>query len=214
MQAWEAVISAVFPLRCGLCGKCADSGLCEDCVLELVPLPEPVRLYPGQSPLHSVASLYQYEGRAAQAVQRLKYQRVTSLGDPMASLMAKGHAALGLPPFDVVVPVPIHWRRRFWRGFNQAELLAKELMAPSGGKGLLRTRHTPPQVRLSAEQRLHNLDGAFRAGPDVMGKVVLLVDDVHTTGSTGQACALALRQAGAAHVSLLTFARNDDLRSI
>jgi ComF family protein len=116
--------------------------------------------------------------------------------------------------FDAVVPVPLHWRRRFERGFNQAALLAAQIARnrhiPSL-RPIRRVRATRTQTGLTNAKRRQNVGGAFhaRAGRPLEGLRILLVDDVMTTGATGSACALALKRAGAKSVTLLTVARVD-----
>jgi ComF family protein len=116
--------------------------------------------------------------------------------------------------FDAVVPMPLHWRRRFQRGFNQAAVLAKDV-AQRRRIPLLnavrRVRATATQTGLTNAQRRENVRGAFRAGRGrpLEGLRILLVDDVMTTGATGSACAAALKRAGAKSVTLLTLARVD-----
>jgi len=209
-KAFQATVDAVHPLRCGLCGLSAESAICKSCLAELQPLQAPRLEFSHSEPLQLVCSIYRYEGRATQAVQRLKYERVTSLADPIAELLLKAYQDQNLPSFDAIIPVPIHWRRRFMRGFNQAELLARSLPG-SATEGLVRVRATRPQVGLSLEDRRHNLDGAFEANASVKGKMLLLVDDVYTSGSTARACGAALKKAGAAYVAMLTFASGRDL---
>jgi len=115
---------------------------------------------------------------------------------------------------DAVVPVPLHWRRRWARGFNQSELLARGIARRCGVpmvRVLHRTRPTATQTGLSNTGRRHNVAGAFqvRRPQSVAGKRILLVDDVMTTGSTAAACARALRRAGAGRIVVLTVARAD-----
>jgi len=109
---------------------------------------------------------------------------------------------------DIVVPVPLHWRRRRQRGFNQAEALARTLGMP-WRNALRRTRRTPSQTELPAAQRHRNVREAFalRRRAAVSGRSILLVDDVATTGATLEACAEVLRAAGAREVRALTVAR-------
>jgi ComF family protein len=113
---------------------------------------------------------------------------------------------------QVVVPVPLHWRRRLMRGYNQAEAvarsLAQELGLPPKAGWLVRTRPTPQQATVSATGRWENMRGAFRVGfrTPVRGVRVLLVDDVLTTGATADAAATALRRAGAAQVTVAVLA--------
>jgi len=117
---------------------------------------------------------------------------------------------------DLIVPVPLHWRRLWGRRYNQSALLAHRLATISGRPFdpgiLLRTRATPSQGEMpSAKARRRNVLGAFRLAPEkamaITDKTVLLIDDVFTTGSTVEACARALKRAGAAKVLVLTLAR-------
>jgi ComF family protein len=191
----------VYPPQCALCGTIGEPPVCHECREELG-RPAPARDW--ADGIDWSRSLFLFEGRAAQAVRRLKYDRATSLARPMAELMER--ARRELPAHDLVVPVPIHWVRRAQRGFNQSELLAE--LAPQNlirPKFLVRTRFTRPQVGLSAKERLVNLTGAFKAAPAVRGARVLLIDDVVTSGGTALACAHALRLAGALETGLLTF---------
>jgi ComF family protein len=152
-------------------------------------------------------TLFAYEGPAALAVRRLKYERITSLAMPMSDLLAKRADEFHLLEGAEVVPVPIHWTRKCQRGFNQAELLAERIP----GKiclALARTRATRPQAGLSTAERRRDLDDAFGTTCDVRGRRFLLVDDVLTTGQTAQACAKVLLAAGALDVGVLAFAGN------
>ena len=151
--------------------------------------------------------IFEYEGRAAQAVTNLKYYRNTSLTAWIADQMREAFDHFSLDP-DLVVPVPIHWSRQADRGFNQAELICECLPNVDKTGGLLRIRATRTQVGLSIEERLNNLNGAFSANPGVSGKSVLLVDDVMTSGQTARSCAQALREAGASEIGILSFAGN------
>ena len=115
-------------------------------------------------------------------------------------------------PGELIIPVPLHASRHRERGYNQAALLAKELAERAqmsvNAKDLVRTRATPPQVGLRADERKANVMGAFAWTGSALGGVgVLLVDDVCTTGATLEACALALRQSQAGSVWALTLAR-------
>ncbi len=116
--------------------------------------------------------------------------------------------------FDLVVPTPLHWRRRLKRGFNQADLLARELSRTTGIpllRALRKTKNTQVQSTLSGPQRRRNVKGAFRVknAASISKKRILLVDDVYTTGATANACAKVLKDAGAQSVAVLTLARAD-----
>ncbi|MDE3195181.1 MAG: ComF family protein, partial [Acidobacteriota bacterium] len=116
--------------------------------------------------------------------------------------------------FDAVTAVPLHWRKHWRRGFNQAELLARQIARRRGVpliRALRRKRPTEVQASLAVAGRHRNVAGAFeaRARADVRGKRILLIDDVMTTGATASACATVLKRAGAKSVSLATLARVD-----
>jgi ComF family protein len=150
-----------------------------------------------------------YEGVLRELIHLYKYGKVRTLARPLSGWLAQA-----LPrdeAFDALVPVPLYWRRRLQRGFNQAELLARGLSRRTGipvVTALGRVRPTPAQAGLSTSARRRNVAKAFRAR-DVQGKRILLIDDVMTTGATATSCALALKQAGARRVALLTVARVD-----
>jgi ComF family protein len=114
---------------------------------------------------------------------------------------------------DALVPVPIHWRRRWRRGFNQTDELALVLREHTGLpiEPLLRRHTNSSQAGLTHQRRRANVRQAFSvAAPHrAAGRRLLLIDDVFTTGATANACARTLKQAGAAHVSILALARAD-----
>lgn len=153
-----------------------------------------------------------FEGELRELIHLLKYARVRTLAKPLAKLLA---AALPLNrSFDVVVPMPMHWRKRWVRGFNQAEVLAKEIARKRGlplRNAARKRKATAAQAGLTNAARQSNVAGAFEIRhPDALaGKRVLLVDDVMTTGATASACAKALKHAGAREVTLLAVARTD-----
>ncbi len=157
-----------------------------------------------------------YEGALRKLIHVFKYSKVQTLARPLGDFLS---AALNREErWDVVTAVPLHWRRRWERGFNQAELLARELTRRSGipyASLLKRIRATPTQASLSNHLRRHNVASAFACrraairGDKLSGKRVLLIDDVLTTGATAAACARTLKKGGASRVGVLTLARVD-----
>jgi ComF family protein len=165
--------------------------------------------------LAGVRSRYRLEDGARRLVHALKYDGLSALADPMGQALMPALVDWGVAP-DLLVPVPLHPSRERRRGFNQAALLARSLGGrvdvPVAARLLCRTRATSPQVRSAgADARRANVAGAFAvAEPSrVLGRTVLLVDDVCTTGATLRACADALRTARARTVYALTFAHED-----
>jgi ComF family protein len=140
-------------------------------------------------------------------VHALKYDGRRSLARPLAALLAQ-HGADVLEGADVVVPVPLHRSRRRARGFNQAAEIARHLPVPAA-HALRRVRATRSQTDLPAAQRHANVRNAFalRRRARIKGRIVVLVDDVSTTGATLDASAQVLLEAGAREVRALTVAR-------
>jgi ComF family protein len=187
---------------CSCCGcslEATEAETCGRCMADPKPLLDRVR--------HAV----EYGPIARSLVLKLKYGRKTALAGTVAGYMARPLTAL--TPGALLVPVPLH-RRRLWnRGFNQAALIARALGRRAGHpvdvELLRRTVHTPRLKGMNPVQRREAVKNAFalRAGKDVRGRTIILVDDVITTGSTAEACAKLLKRHGAASVELIAWAR-------
>jgi competence protein ComFC len=143
-------------------------------------------------------------------VHSLKYRNKRSLAKRLGKIMAEAVAMPSLP--EAIIPVPLHPARKRERGYNQSELLAREvgshLGLPVMNRALKRIKNTPSQTGLRREKRLENVKGAFRVRETdaVKGRTVLLVDDVTTTGATLEACGEALALAGATKISAVVAA--------
>ena len=155
-----------------------------------------------------------YDDVARTLVHALKYRDRTDLAPAMGRWMARaGHELLD--DADVLVPVPLHWRRAWGRRYNQSGALARVIERQTGVRmapeALRRIRPTEQQIGLSRTQRASNVQGAFKVATDrqslITGRRVVLVDDVLTSGATVDACARALLRAKAASVDVLVFAR-------
>ena len=148
-----------------------------------------------------------YEGALRDIIHAYKYDGRRSLAPPLGRLMREAGAAL-LEDADCVVPVPLHPWRRLRRGFNQAADLARALDRPIV-HALWRVHSTPPQMGLPARERRTNVRDAFVLspfGPPLRDRIVILVDDVRTTGATLNACATVLKGDGVREVRALTVA--------
>jgi ComF family protein len=191
------------PLSSSVCPRCgrpqAGGALCPDCT--------------GPSRLDGLRAPFVFQGVIRQAIHELKYRNLRALAAPLAGML-NDHLAVQPVPGDVLVPVPLHRRRLRERGYNQSALLARELGRLTGRPlvdgCLIRQRYTPPQARTtSAGERQAHVAGAFACRDGrLRGRRVILIDDVATSGATLDACAAALKAAGAAAVWGLVVARD------
>jgi ComF family protein len=200
-RCWNAIL----PLTPPLCRQCGDP-LPSWRVISVDAVKCP-RCRRRVSAVAAARAIGAYDGALRAILHALKYGKRPSLAAPLARLMSASGGEL-LADADLLVPVPLHRRRRRQRGFNQAEELAKHL-GHRWQPVLRRTRATPSQTDLPAARRHANVRDAFelRKGYSVHGLTVVLVDDVSTTGATLNACATVLQRAGAREVRALTAAR-------
>jgi ComF family protein len=172
-----------------------------------------------QRPFERAVAYGSYDGGLRELIHLLKYSGVRPAARVLGRMLAEAIATLE-PDFPsssvLMIPVPLYKGKRRQRGFNQAELIAREALKfrPVQGlqlvvNNLQRTRPTHSQIGLTSHQRRENMRGAFAVAraAEVTGKSVLLVDDVYTTGTTASECARVLRRAGAAQVWVATVAR-------
>ena len=235
-RTWaEAAAGLLYPPHCAGCGTALEArfaGLCRACRRSRVRLDGPRCMICGQpfgGALTSVfrcmncgdrglafefaTAAYRSRGVVRDLIHRFKYHRISHLRHLLARMLCEGFrdSRVAADPPDALVPVPLHPARRREREFNQAEVLAV-LAGVRLGLPVLdvlrRTRYTLTQTHFHREERFGNLEGAFavRRGT-VAGRRLALVDDVLTTGSTADACARALREAGASAVIVITVAR-------
>jgi len=226
-RVWWSSLDVVFPPRCSGCQRVGER-LCSLCRAQIeylshnvcdrcgyprnAPITDPCgqcrRVLFGGSGLRSLAF---HEGPLRRAIHTLKYRNNAPVAEALAGLMSE-HWPESMPANAVLMPVPLSAQRLRERGFNQAEVLARQLgahrRAPVMADGLRRVKVTQSQVGLTAAQRQQNVAGAFAADPTLArGLTTILIDDVCTTGATLAACAEALLQNGAKEVWAYTLAR-------
>ena len=236
MPVGKALTNVLYPPACLLChGRLSspEEVLCGNCV-KAMPRSEPpvcVRCgvgIPGafdalmpcatcrkKPPAFEQARApWRYAGAVQEAIQQFKYRRRWRIGRWLAEEMARvARSSFPLDEEVFVASVPLHWIKRRLNGFNPAEDLARvvahALEKPYDPRALRRIRWTPTQTRLSSAQRIRNVRGAFASNHhrSIRNRTVLLIDDVLTSGATANACAAALKEAGAGRVLILTAAR-------
>lgn len=194
------LLPRIVPPLCPRCGKPQLSGiLCPGCI-------------GWEAEIDGIRSPFRFDGVMRQAIHQLKYKNLRALAVPLAKLM-QDYFSTNPVTGDVLVPVPLHQKRLKERGYNQSNLLAQELSKlinlPAVDDCLVRQRYDSPQARTSTlDERRSNVANAFTCSDHrLRDKQVLLIDDVSTSGATLDACAMALKKAGATSVWGLVLAR-------
>jgi ComF family protein len=221
----RVALNLLFPPYCIGCGK-EGNFICGHCSHDLAFISPPVCRLCGRpllpdsscpgcigesSPIDGIRAPFLFDGLVRHAIHELKYNNLRAIVPTLTAYLHEYLIESPLPG-NVLVPVPIHPKRLRERGYNQSALLTHELHRLSGlpmVEGcLVRTRYITPQARAaSAAERLKNISGAFTcADTRLMGKEVILVDDVSTSGATMNACAAALKSAGVLKVWGLSLA--------
>lgn len=199
----DVLLNAFFPPVCPVCAKRIETpgALCAECFsrLQFIHAHQPGK-----------ASAVVYDDTSKQLILALKYGDKTELAPLLARMMVNAGKEV-LDGADLLTCVPLHWKRLLARKYNQAAVLAaavsKICAVPSDPIVLKRIKSTPKQG--TRRERFENVKDAFAFNPDrpVKGKIIVLIDDVVTTGATADACARELLKNGAGEVRLLTFAK-------
>jgi ComF family protein len=212
-SAWESVLDLVYPPRCGGCDR-RGVWFCDACRASIVPARDDAR---GVNGIDRVLSAGEFSGHLRRAIHNLKYEGDTPLARPLARMLYEFILDDRSLEFHDgvahILPVPLHRTRYRRRGYNQSNLLARNLALMLGlplTEGLVRSRHTRPQVGLNPAERRQNVEGAFEWLGGEAPSIILLVDDVCTTGATLSACAACLREKGTGIVLAATVARAVD----
>jgi ComF family protein len=204
--------AVLFPPHCAACGEPAPEALCERCAHAVRAGGDQPLALPG---LDGAACVGSHEGPLREMILALKFHQRETRAVPLSTLLAARLAEVQ-PEWqaEIVIPVPCHQRRRRERGLDHTALLAAALARRAGlpleTEAVRRDIHTIPQVKLKPDERRENMTPDVFSVPypeRVGGRRVLLIDDVTTTGSTLAACAVRLREAGAAAVFGLTVSR-------
>lgn len=216
------IISMIFPRTCSLCGKTlhftAKENICSNC-LDKIPKLEGLICHKCSLPLPDggatcsdcktnkdiyfevLKSPYTYSAQMKKLIKNLKYSRKTFLAKDLSAKLAEFIIKENIDKnTDVVVPVPMHWFKKWKRGYNQAELIAQNVAKVINKpvcNALIRTKYTKPQFNLKKQERYENLANMFDLNKKyidiIKGKRILLIDDIATTCSTANQCAKVLK---------------------
>lgn len=211
----QYILNFIFPLTCAVCGKNLKADdkrrICDECWNNVKYTGIPI--FPKPYWLESIYACCSYEGAVKKCIHLLKYNGKTYIAHLLATLLVDcADTNFTIEDIDFFVPVPLHKKRHRQRGFNQAELLLKEMNRKFNKKvvtdNLVKIKNTKSQVFLSGKERESNILDTFHLkNPEIFpDKNILLIDDVSTTGSTLNECAKTLRKAGAKKIHGLVLA--------
>lgn len=221
----SSFLSLLFPRCCIVCGRPLARG--EECICAMCNIDMPrtnyhlrkdnpvEKLFWGKIPLERATSFFFYHKGSdfRQILHQLKYGGQKELGAIMGRYMAAEFSSSGFfEGIDVIVPVPLHKKKQRIRGYNQSEWIARGVSAVTGimidTESVVRRKNTETQTHKSMFERWENVDGIFelRNPESLVGKHVLIVDDVLTTSATVAACASSLKDVEGVRISILTLA--------
>lgn len=220
-------VDLIFPKKCIGCGRIGNY-ICDQCLSKVEIIEYPIcpecqrqavggKTHPGclrRFGLDGLIVVCRYKGVVRSAVQKIKYKWSYDISKVLVDLLSENLWRFSFPQEAVLVPVPLHIKRKRWRGFNQAEILVKELNNRFGQVNLdliERVLENKPQVGLSKRERKQNVRGIFalreaQGKLKIKGKDFILVDDVFTSGATISEAAEVLKRAGAKSVWGMTAA--------
>lgn len=217
IKVFDYILSLIYPPKCVFCGTVIDkSDICEECEKSL-PFTKGDSIYQKFPFVDKCISPLYYKDSVRRAVLRFKFAGCSCYSRRLGGIMSEcAENNLDCGSIDMISCIPLSRKRMHDRGYNQAELLAKEISKKVGVEylpTLKKIRHNTAQSTIKdSKQRAANVIGAYRVvdAEKVKGKYILLVDDVVTTGSTVSECARILKKSGAKAVYCVTLARRED----
>ena len=205
---FEVVLDFVFPPSCGICEKIGEGYLCKSCEKEL-------EKYLYSNNAKDKFHLYKYTGIIRKRLIQYKFNEKTYLKDFFYESIIKNKKACEfLQCYDIILPVPIHKKRKKQRGYNQSELIArkiaKKLDLEVYNNVLIKIKNTKPQSLMGVKERRKNAKGVYfvESVDKIKDKNVIILDDIYTTGTTANECIKMMKKAGAKKVAIFTIAKD------
>lgn len=212
---FEFVLHFLFPPACSVCGKIDKNWLCPNCQRRVERLEKSILVEIENQKYEKLLYLFQYESLVRKLILRYKFSNKAYLNHFFANRIAENEKNCELlKQYDMIIPVPMHKKKKQKRGYNQTELVANELekrLAIPARKDILsKVVNTTTQSKLSGKARQSNIQHAFFIQNDfeVEDKKIILLDDIYTTGSTSEECSRVLKEAGAKEILVLVLAKD------
>lgn len=215
MKIIETILNLIYPNVCGFCGDINNENICTECSkkiekYKILGIEKSTSKY-----IEQQCFIYKYEGEIRESILKFKFQEEAYLYKTFVKIILDNlEVCKYIKKFDIIIPVPIHRKRRLERGYNQSELIAneisKQLIINIEKSILIKIRNNPKQSTLKLEERKSNVKNVYevKQNQKIKDKKILLIDDIFTTGNTVNECAKKLKEAGANKVSVLTIARD------
>lgn len=215
MRFINSILNIIYPNVCGICNKICKEDICTKCKAELNRKKECKKHIYLTKSFTTHMYIFQYYDEIRKNIIQYKFNDQAYRHKSFAKFMIKDKKICGfLKKYDIIIPVPISKKRKRQRGYNQSELIVKEIQnyvknIQIETNILYKIKNTPPQSSLNKEQRQYNLKNAYevRNSERIQNKKILLFDDIYTTGSTVEECAKALKFAGAYEIRCINFSK-------
>ncbi|MGN1271223.1 MAG: ComF family protein [Clostridia bacterium] len=209
------LLELVYPNVCGFCNKICKNELCNRCKNKIKKYEINIIIEPQNRYFEELISIFKYEGIIREKIIQYKFGDKAYMNNTFAKIILKNEKICGLlKKYDIIIPVPIHKKRKAQRGYNQTQLIANKISKCLNIKlcnnVLVKNKNTIAQSKLNKKKRVQNIKGAFKIlnSEKIKGKDILLLDDIYTTGSTANECSKILKKAGAKTVGVLTIAKD------
>jgi len=208
MEFFENILDFIFPHVCGICNKLGEGYICKKCESE-------IKKYLYLNVNTNLFSLLQYKGIIREKIIQYKFNDKSYLYHMLCELILKDKNACDfLSNYDIIIPVPIHNKRKRQRGYNQSSLIAKELAKKlclqTYTDVLIKLEDSKPQSLLKKTERIKNVKGVYivKNSLKIQNKNVVILDDIYTTGATTEECKRVLMLEGAKKVGIITIAKD------
>lgn len=210
---FELVLNFFYPPICGICGKINKNWICPKCNLILNKLVKANIIQYKNKYFDELIYLFDYNGIIREKILDYKFNDKAYIYKTLSRMIIKNKKMCGIiKKYDIIIPVPMYKNKMKKRGYNQVELIAKEIALNKNidTKTLIKKIDTKSQSTLTKNQRMINVIGTYDVvnNKSILGKRVLLMDDVFTTGSTANECSRILKKNGANSVSVFTIAKD------
>lgn len=209
------IINELYPKQCIICGKLYNDEICNKCYKTLEILAKSEK-YKNKS-FNEHIYLFKYEGKIRNLIIDYKFNDKAYLSNFFTKIIIKNEKICRkIKSYDIIIPVPIHKKRKNERGYNQSELIAKEIVKNINElelvtDSLIKQKNTVAQSTLTKQQRKQNVKQVYKIAnkEKIQNKKIILLDDIYTTGATAEECSKILKQNGAKEILVLTIAKDE-----